>query len=484
MHYRTAGELLKALRAGEVSAVEITDAAIARIEQHDKDINAICVPDFERARAAARAADEARAEGDDRPLLGVPITVKESYDIAGLPTTWGVPEHRDFVPAEDALPVTRVKAAGAVVLGKTNVPLMLGDFQSYNSIYGTTNNPWDLTRTPGGSSGGSSAALAAGFGAVSLGSDIGGSLRNPAHFTGTYSHKPTIGLVPSRGSNPPTATPVPFDKDLAVVGPMARTASDLALVLDLLVDPDPLSYGRAYQTHLRPPRHNRLADFRVLVVEAHPMLPISADVRAGIRRVADALTNAGARVQHESALLPDLAEGARTYARLLMSYIGARYSEEQYEMMRLAASQFDDADESFTAEAVRAVTLSHRDWITADAIRDQHRLRWHALFQEFDAVVCPVMPVPAYEHNQSEPATDRKVTIDGAEYPYFDQLALAGIATMPGLPATAIPTGLTDGGLPTGVQLLGPMFEDRTPIRLAELLEIELGGFTPPPGLS
>jgi amidase len=484
MHYRTAGELLKALRAGEVSAVELTGAAIARIEEHDKDVNAICVRDFDRALSAARAADKARAEGDDRPLLGVPITVKESYNIAGLPTTWGAPNFRDFVPDEDALPVARVKAAGAVVLGKTNVPFMLGDFQSYNSIYGTTNNPWDLTRTPGGSSGGSAAALAAGFGAVSLGSDIGGSLRNPAHFTGTYAHKPTVGLVPSRGHNPPSARPLPFEKDLSVVGPMARTASDLTLLLDLLIEPDPLSLGLVYRTNLRPPRHDRLADFRVLVIGAHPLLPISADVRAGVHRVADALTNAGAGVEHESALLPDLTEGAVTYIRLLISYLGARYPEDQYELTRLAAGELDGADESLSAEMLRAVTLSHRDWVLADAVRDRQRMRWHALFQEFDAVVCPVMPVPAFEHNQNEPSTNRKVTIDGAEYPYFDQLALAGIATMPGLPSTVIPTGLTASGLPTGVQLIGPMFEDRTPIRLAELLEAELGGFTPPPGLS
>ncbi|MFI1235306.1 amidase family protein [Nocardia salmonicida] len=187
----SAEELVTALRAGEVTSVELTEEAIARIERDDEAINAICVRDFDRARIAARRADQALAGGEDRPLLGVPVTVKESYDMAGLPTTWGVPQNKDYVPAEDAIQVSRLAAAGAVILGKTNVPLGLRDVQSFNEIYGTTNNPWDHSRTPGGSSGGSSAALASGFGALSIGSDIGGSLRTPAHFCGIYAHKPT-----------------------------------------------------------------------------------------------------------------------------------------------------------------------------------------------------------------------------------------------------------------------------------------------------
>ncbi|MFI1916916.1 amidase family protein [Nocardia sp. NPDC020380] len=262
--FRSAEELLAALRAGEVTSVELTEEAIARIERDDKAINAICVPDFDRARDAAREADQARARGEDRPLLGVPITVKESYNVAGLPTTWGMPAFEDYVPAEDALQIARVKEAGAVVLGKTNVPLMLADLQSFNDIYGTTNNPWDHGRSPGGSSGGSAAALAAGFGALSLGSDIGGSLRNPAHFCGVYSHKPTHGLVAPRGHVPPPAPALPSDRDLSVVGPMARTARDLSLLLDVMAGPDPLSLGVAFELNLKPARHERLADFSAI----------------------------------------------------------------------------------------------------------------------------------------------------------------------------------------------------------------------------
>ena len=221
--FRTATELSAALATKKVSAVELAQDAIGRIERHDGKINAICVRDFERGLAAARAADAALARGETRPLLGIPMTVKESYNIAGLPTTWGIPAQKDFTPAEDALPISRVKDAGGVILGKTNVPLGLGDWQSYNEIYGTTNNPYDLGRTPGGSSGGSSAALAAGYGPLSLGSDIGGSLRVPAFHCGVYAHKPTFALVPLRGHTPPPLPPLPFDRDLSV-NDLARRA--------------------------------------------------------------------------------------------------------------------------------------------------------------------------------------------------------------------------------------------------------------------
>ena len=231
-HYGTVKELNEALAARRISVSELVELVIARIEALDLRINAVVVRDFERAREAARAADLALARGEPRPLLGIPFTVKEAINVADLPTTWGFPQFKDFVPQQDAVVVTRAKNTGAILLGKTNVPLGLGDFQSYNDIYGTTNNPWDISRSPGGSSGGSAAALAAGFGTLSFGSDIGGSLRVPAHFCGVYAHKPTFGLLPSRGYNRPPNPPLPVSGDLAVMGPMARTAPDLALALD------------------------------------------------------------------------------------------------------------------------------------------------------------------------------------------------------------------------------------------------------------
>ena len=460
--------------------MELTEEAIAHIERDDKAINAICLPDFDRARVAARGADQARARGEDRPLLGIPVTVKESYNMAGLPTSWGMPQHRNYRPAEDAVQVSRLKTAGAVVLGKTNVPLGLQDIQSFNEIYGTTNNPWDHSRTSGGSSGGSAAALAAGFGALSIGSDLAGSLRTPAHFCGIYAHKPTLGLAATRGMVAPPAPPLPVDLDLAVVGPMARSARDLTLLLDVMAGPDPLTHGVAYDLALPPARHERLGDFRVLVVEEHPLIPTGSAVRAGVHRVADALADGGARVERHSPLLPDLTEAALLYTQLVFSGTVARFPVDGYEQLRIRATELSADDQSLDAARLRAMVFSHRDWLEVNNRRELHRHGWRQLFAEFDAVVCPITPTPAFPHDHNPDPLARRIDIDGVEYPHFDQLVLAGIATMPGLPATAIPTGRSPEGLPVGVQLIGPMFEDRTPLRLAELLEQQIGGFQAP----
>ncbi|MFG2403492.1 amidase [Streptomyces brevispora] len=479
-NFRTAEELTAALRAGEVTSAELTDEAITRIERDDKAINAICVPDFDGARAAARGADQARARGEDRPLLGIPVTVKESYNIAGLPTTWGMPQHRDHVPDEDAVQVSRLRAAGAVVLGKTNVPLGLQDIQSFNEIHGTTNNPWDHSRTPGGSSGGSAAALACGFGALSIGSDLAGSLRTPAHFCGVYAHKPTLGLVANRGMVAPSAPALPVDLDLAVVGPMARSARDLTLLLDVMAGPDPLTFGVAHHLRLPPARHERLRDFRVLVLDEHPLIPTGSAVRAGVDRVADALVDGGALVERYSPLLPDLAEAGTLYSQLLVSGSVARFPVDSYDRLRTRAAGLSADDRSLDAARLRAMVFSHRDWLQANNRRELHRHGWRQLFAEFDAVVCPITPTPAFPHDHTPNPMERRIDIEGAEYPYFDQLVWAGLPTMPGLPATAVPAGRSPEGLPVGVQLIGPMFEDRTPLRLAELLEREIGGFRAP----
>ena len=478
--YLGATELLEAMATGEVSSAELTEDAIARIERHDPTLNAVCVRDFDRARQAAKDADAARARGESRSLLGVPMTVKESFHVAGLPTTWGMPAFADFVPDTDAVAVARVKAAGAVVLGKTNVPLNLGDLQSYNDIYGTTRNPWDPERTPGGSSGGSAAAVAAGYGALSIGSDIGGSLRNPAHFCGIYAHKPTLGLLPMRGHTPPALPVLPSSSDLAVIGPMARTAADLSLLLEVLADPDELDLGAAYRLALPPARHTELAQHRVLMIDTHPSLAVSTSVRAALEAFRGRLIGAGVQVTRAAALLPDLAESAGLYLRMLMSVLGAGFPPHVYEQARVRAAALDPDDRSLGAEQARGVTLSHRDWLLADARRRVLREQWRALFAEVDVVLCPVTATPAFPHDHRE-MTQRRLSIDGAEHNYFDQLALAGVATLPGLPVTVLPVGRSPEGLPIGVQAIGPMYGDRTTLRFAELAEREFGGFTPPP---
>jgi amidase len=479
--FKTATELSAALTAKQVSAVELAQDAIGRIERHDGRINAICVRDFTRGLEAARAADAARARGETGPLLGIPLTVKESYNVAGLPTTWGFPAQKDFVPPQDALSISRIKQAGGVILGKTNVPVGLADWQSYNDIYGTTSNPFDLGRTPGGSSGGSSAALAAGYGALSIGSDIGGSLRVPAFHCGVYAHKPTFALVPSRGHVPPPLPPLPFDRDLSVIGPMARSAADLSLLLDVMAEPDPIEAGKAYRLALPPPRHENLQDFRVLLLATDPLLPTCNDVRAAIERLAENLARAGVTVTRDSPLLPDFAASTRLYMRMLFSFLAASFAPEVYAGAQAGAAKLASDDMSLAAERLRGIVLSHRGWVMAAGGRTRLRAQWRELFGSFDAVICPVMPTPAYPHDHSEDQETRRIDIDGKGYPYLDQMAWPGIATLPGLPATAIPIGLSAEGLPIGVQLVGPWLEDRTPLKLAELIEREFGGFVPPP---
>jgi len=479
--FATATELSEALAAEKVSAVELAQDAIARIERHDGKINAICVRDFERGLEAARAADTARARGETRPLLGIPLTVKESYNVAGLPTTWGFPPQKDFVPPEDALSISRVKAAGGVIIGKTNVPVGLADWQSYNEIYGTTNNPFDLGRTPGGSSGGSAAALAAGYGPLSLGTDIGGSLRVPAFHCGVYAHKPTYNMVPMRGHTPPPFPPLPLDRDMAVIGPMARSAADLSLLLDVMAGPDPLEAGVAYRLALPPPRHNQLKSFRVLVIDSDPILPVNKEIRDAIEKLAGSLARSGVSVSRQSPLLPNFAETSRLYMRMLMSFLGAFLAPDVIAGAQERAAKLTPEDRSLAAERLRGMTLSHRAWLLDDGARARLRAQWRELFKNFDAVICPVMPTPAFPHDHSPEQETRRINIDGKDYAYPDQLAWPGIATLPGLPATAIPIGLSPQGLPVGVQIVGPWLEDRTPLRLAELIEREFGDFVPPP---
>ena len=458
------------------------DAAIARIESVDRKINAVVVRDFDRARDAARAADAALARGERSPLLGLPMTVKEQFDVAGLPTCWGFPRFRDWRPAEDALAVQRLKAVGAIIIGKTNVPAGLTDWQSYNDVYGTTNNPWDLGRTPGGSSGGAAAALAAGYVPLELGSDIGGSLRAPAHYCGVFSHKPSLDLVPTRGSGPPGLSPIPVPGDMVVVGPMARSAADLALELEVLAGPDELWNGIGYKLALPPPRHDSLSAFRVLVIERHPLCPTTASISAALERLIQSLAKRGCTVMRTSAKMPDLARTTRDYDELLMAFLGADLTPEERAGLEAAASALPPEDLSLTAAELRGFTMSHTAWLRTSFIRNGLRARWQALLQEVDVILCPAMPTPAFPHDHS-PMFQRKLDIDGRQVDYDDQVAWCAIATLCGLPATVAPMGQTEGGLPIGVQIIGGYLEDRTTIAFAGLIEREFGGFRRPPNI-
>jgi amidase len=479
--YRTATDLIHALAGRQISARELLDAAIARIEALDEKINAVVVRDFDRARAAADAADVALGRGERLPLLGLPMTVKEQFSIAGLPTTWGYPKFRDWQPQVDAVVVQRLKAAGAIILGKTNVPINLADWQSYNDVYGTTNNPWNHGRTPGGSSGGSASALAAGFVPLELGSDIGGSLRAPAHFCGVFSHKPTLDLVPLRGSGPPQTPAVPVRGDLAVIGPMARSAADLAAELSVIAGPDELMEGVGYKLALPPPRREKLADYRVLVIDQHPLCPTASGVRAALNDLADRLSKTGCTVLRESPKLPDLALTSRVYRGLLSAFFTADLPADVRARFEAAASALPADDQSLAAWGLRGVTISHAEWIRQSRIRGGVRARWQALFQDVDVVLCPPMPTQAFPHDHS-PRYERNLEVDGTKIPYNDQSVWAGIAILTGLPSTTMPIAQHDG-LPIGMQITGGYLEDRTTIAFAGLVEREFGGFKPPPNL-
>lgn len=470
------------LRSGRISAVEALEQAIGRIEARDGDINAVVVRDFERARAAAVAADAALARGDRRPLLGVPMTVKESFNVAGLPTAWGIAGIDAARPLHDAVAVARLKASGAVIIGKTNVATYLGDWQSVNAVYGRTRNPWDLARTPGGSSGGAAAALAAGFVSLELGSDLVGSLRVPAHCCGVFAHRSTHGLIPIRGHAPP-GTPelsVALDTQLGAVGPLARSASDLMLALNVLAGPDD-SQATAYRLALPAARHESLKDFRVLMLESHPLLSLSSEVGAAFQRFASDLRRVGATVVDTSPLLPDLTHLAETFNWQVMALLGATFPDEAYASRQVRAARLPAEDKSREAAQLRALVSSHRDWFRAQRARAAISHQWRQLFREWDVVVCPVLPTTAFPHDDTE-MDQRVIDVDGQRIPYGLQAIWAGPASLSGLPATAMPIGVGSSGLPVGVQIIGPYLEDRTTLAFAQLAEREFGGFRAPPG--
>ena len=445
----SAGSLAKALAARQVSAVELCDEAIRAIESKDGPINAVVVRDFDRARDAAKAADAALTRGDAAPLLGVPMTVKESHHIPGLPTTWGVAQFKGWAPKTEAVGVTRLKAAGAVILGKTNIPPNLGDWQAAKPIYGRTNNPHDLSRVPGGSSGGGAAALASGMVPLEYGSDIGGSIRVPAHFCGVFGHKPTYGLVPLAGHAPPPFEGPSAGVEYGVVGPLARTASDLALALGVLAGPEG-DLARGYRLDLPPPRGAELSDYRVLVLDSHPLAGVDAEVLAPLHALAGKLESLGAEVSYGSSLIPDLAAAQATY----MAVLGTILSRG-----RPGAQPALD-------------TFGYMAGLDAIAVA---QAQWAELFETFDVVLAPPFGTAAFEHQDDPEWGNRRLTINGQPTPYGAQIAWPGIATFPGLPATCAPIGKTKAGLPVGVQIIGPRFEDRTPIAFAGLIEREFG---------
>ena len=460
-----------AIRQKKVSSVELTQRAFERIDRFNPQLNAFTYQLRDEALAQAKSADEKQARGESLGVFhGVPVHVKESFAIAGRPCTWGLTAFRDSKAPRNAAVVDRLIGAGAVLIGSTNVPVDLADWQSYNPIYGTTNNPWDVKRTPGGSSGGTAAALAAGLGYLSLGSDIGGSIRVPSHFCGIYGHKPTLDLVAESGSLPGGQPALPgFSTLLAVGGPMARSADDLLATLKIVAGPMGWD-AKAWKWELPASRHQALRGFRVGYVLDDPSAPPVPEVRSILQQAIDTLARAGATLKPGWPPGYDHADLLRTYLFHLQAF---------FLSMAPPAAQSEMAK----AGGMNAAGLApFAEWQRQNLRRLQFRARWQAYLDEVDVFVSPVAFAEAFPHDQSEPMEKRTLATSSGPRPYLDLLDWIALPTLTGCPSTVAPIGRTPSGLPVGIQMMGPYWEDATPITFAGLLTREIGGFTPPPG--
>ena len=477
------------IRTRRVRSVEVVAAYLDRIEQFNPALGAVVTVDAQEALRQAEKCDAAvRAGSGLGPLHGVPMTIKDAFETAGLRTTSGLTDQADHVPANDAAAVARLRRAGVVVLGKTNLPPGVTGQETANPLFGRTNNPWDLQRTSGASSGGAAAALAAGLTALELGSDSGGSIRQPAALCGVYGHFPTQGIVPSRGHIPQVRhAEIDTHVDLMSVGPMARTPQDLAVGLDVLAGPD--VYGRrAWRLEL-PPGPPSLQDFRVGVWLDDHDFPVDAEVLDRLDAAVSAVAAAGASVDRVRRPAFSLAAAERVAFDLWIASSSQRNSDEQVAEMQARAARFPADDESRAARRARAEVMSHREWLLLDAQRRRLQRSWEECFEEVDVVLCPVVPVAAYPHDpRSDLVADidhriaRTIEVNGGPRPYLDQLVWTTLVGMARLPATVAPVGVTPAGLPVGIQIVGRALADRTTIAFARHLAEVIGGFTPPPG--
>lgn len=464
------------LAKGEIGSVELLDLFCARIDKYNPEYNLVVSFDLERARKEAAEADRKRSAGEEEgPLAGLPMTIKECYESEGLVASCGFEFLRDHRPARDADAVAKLRQAGAIIFGKTNLPQGASDWQSFNPIYGLSRNPWDPTRSVGGSSGGSAGAIACGFSAVELGSDIGGSIRIPAHFCGVFGHKPSYSVVPMRGHIPPMPGAL-YEVELGVGGPLARSASDLGLMLPILARDEKRDL-------LKPPRQNRLRDFRVGVWMGEGSGYLLDDAyRAMLEGYIADLEKAGSQTQRVS-LPVDPQDSNETYLQTLFSIVGASAPGES----EIFAS-FADGDETGMAEKLsRYMASSLPQWFEMCEKRAAIIAAWARFFEDFDVLLTPQVPILAFPHMAEGSGVhseqlSRRIIVNGREEPYLD-FTWQGIATVANLPATCMPTGRQVNGLPGGLQIIGPFMEDATVIRFAELAEQQVGGFVPPPAL-
>jgi amidase len=477
--FKSALALGRLLKARKISSRELLQACLDQYAAHNSLLNAVIATDFSRAWKAADAADRRlKKKTTLSPFDGVPMTAKESFDWVGQPSTWGDPALASNIPKTDAVALTRMCEAGAVPYGKTNVPLALADWQSFNAIYGTTNNPWDVTRTPGGSSGGSAAALATGMSALEIGSDIGASIRNPAHYCGVYGHKPTYGVVPYRGHLMPGSVSI---SDITVAGPLARSAADIAAMMKVLVGPDGTE-ARGYKLALPPATQKRFKDFRVAIKLTSPVSDVDKPLQELLTKLGNYLEKKAKKVSWEMA--PDFSdeECYENYITLLRATATKRMTEEAIDVEVAKAKGLSPDDKGYVAMMTRAFALSHGGWLKANERRHQMRLEWERFFNDWDVLLCPTAASAAWPHDQKGERHERLISVNGKLVSTIDQRFWAGYSGNFYLPSTVAPMGLTAEGLPCGVQIITREYGDYSAIRFAELLEKEYHGFVPPPG--
>ena len=463
--FETVAGLGRAIRNGRLSSVEATEAHLERIARINGPLNALVVVDRAGAMRAARAADRARASKGARlgPLHGVPITIKEAFDVAGLATTSSHPPLKDNIARSDASLVARLRAAGAVILGKTNVPELCADFQTDSPIFGTTRNAWDARRTAGGSTGGGAVAVAARMSPLELGSDIGGSVRNPAHYNGIFSLKPTEWRVPSRGHVPDLPGKTRTTRYMGVFGPLARSVQDLETALRVIAGPDGYE-AEAPPIPLGPVPRLKPADLRIAVLESNPLVQVSADTAAVVQATARLLAKAGARVKR--AAPKDLA-----WRQSWDDWIDLfQYQNRALEPLAERQPFFgaDGGSDPSARSMVRTARLDLGEFFAVLDRRDLAMRQCEQFLDDYDAWLMPVMPDAAFiRQKQSEP-----LRIDGVDHPYF----FAGcsynyLANLTGQPSIVLPCGFSRDGLPIGLQITGKRWGEARLLGVARVLE-------------
>ena len=481
MIFDSAHEILEKIKQGEVSSLEVLESFLAQVEKVNPKINAIVALDIERAKEKAKEADnKISLKSKLGPLHGLPMTIKDAFEVEGIVSTGGNPAWKDNIPKRNAEAVQRLVDAGAIIFGKTNVPFLSSDLQSFNKIYGTTNNPWDLERTPGGSSGGSAAALAAGMTPLELGSDIGGSIRVPAHFCGLYGHKPSYNIISEVGHMPPPPGSILTGNGLSVAGPLARSPEDLEIALDVLVAAQEQD-SQAWKVKLPKARTKKIKELKIAVWPDEPYAEADDEITSLIKDTAEDLRHAGAKV--ETVDLPiSFEEIDKIYSLLLNPLMLAGSPKETFETLAKLNESLDPNDVSELAKVARGSVLKHADWVLVNAMRQNMRQKWREFFNKFDVILCPTCITPAFKHNHN-PVHERKLTINGKDDEYLRATLWAGPAVSAGLPSTNVPIGMSSNNLPISMQITGPYLEDKTCLEVAKVVRNLRGGFKIPPNL-